>query len=344
MPLYSQPIRAQETPFAPTESTTEVNIYIGVIDIPHIDEPGETYDLDAYLTLVWEDPAAYDYIKEKMGIPEGTTYMSLSKDGAHEQIEDSGWLNIIQFTNQVGDRHILNASLRILPTGEVTYDERFQATLSSKFYLKSYPFDSQKLHIEIETFNLDINDVLFAASQETITFYKSPKYVDADFELEEWFINPQIDVYVGEYTSNMTGRTYSYVSIDILANRKTGFHIWKIFLPLILILAVSWSVFWIARENVSSRLSISSIGFLSAISFNFFVSSSLPKISYLTFMDRFIAGVFLFMALTVIVVLIMHFATERGKLGIVSRMNQQARWIFPAIFGIYMLVTTLALS
>ena len=161
--------------------------------------------------------------------------------------------------------------------------------------------------------------------------------------MEEWHLEQNIASNVGKYTSKLAGRSFSYVSIDITAHRKVGFHIWKIFLPLVLIIGISWSVFWIWTENVANRLSISMIGFLTAISFGFFISSSLPKISYLTFMDYGIIGIYVFMTLTVLEVLTTHFLSNRGKELIASRLNLYSRWLFPASFLLYLAVIALVI-
>ena len=181
----------------------------------------------------------------------------------------------------------------------------------------------------------------FPEGSSKILLYESPIEQLSEgevIELEEWYLDSSIDIEVGEYVASVSERSFSYMSIDIPADRKSGFHIWKIFLPLILIIGISWSVFWIWSENVGSRLSVSVIGFLTAISFNFFVSSNLPKISYLTFMDYCIIGIFIFMTITVAQVLITHFLVRRGGEVLAVRLNSYSRWLFPIAFLLYLLI------
>lgn len=336
-PVFPESVNAQENGSSATQPTL-VTIWIGVIDIPDVDEPIETFDLDAYLNLTWNDKSAYEYIKQNRTLSADGKYRSDSAAAALCGLDEIGWANILQFTNQVGQREILNASLWIDTEGNVTYDERFQATFRSDYKLRAFPFDSQEFHLEIETFNLDNTKVVFEASKETIIFYESPKVQKEHtniINLEEWEANSEIKCFVGEYTSKMSGRSYSYVSIDIISQRKFGFHVWKIFLPLILIIAISWSVFWIGKEAVASRLSISSIGFLTAISFGFFVTNSLPRISYLTFMDTFIIGVYFLMSLTVLEVLSTYFLAKQGRELVAGKIDMYARWLFPLCLVVY---------
>ncbi len=341
-PLFPQPVQAQPEVNQPVV----VSVWIGIIDIPDVDEPLETYDLDMYITLQWNDPRAYEYVKEHKVLSPDGQYRSDSTAAARSGLDEIGWANLFQFTNQVGPRDLLNASLWIDTEGNITYDERFQARFRSSYQLRSFPFDTQKFHLEIETFNLDKSIAVFEASEDTVIFYESPTEQNDDREaiyLEEWTVEDEIECSVGEYTSKMSGRSYSYISIDIIAHRKSGFHIWKVFLPLILIIGLAWSTFWIGKEAVSNRLSISSIGFLTIVSFGFYLTSNLPKISYLTFMDTFIIGAYSLMGLTVVEVLATYFLMREGKEQIAETINLHSRWAFPSCLCLYLVIMALVL-
>ena len=321
-----------------------ITVSLGIIDIPKIDEPMETFDIDSYLFLEWNDPAVYEYIAGRQMLPPEHTYKFYTTSEVQNILKEVGWPEIVQFTNQVGRREVLSSYLWVESDGDITYYERFQGTFHSKYELRKYPFDSQKLNILIETAYFDKTLIEFEAPRENIVFYEKPTNPNPEnkaLELEEWYLDPDIECHVGEYVSKMTGRSFSYVSIDISAQRKVGFHIWKIFLPLILIICISWSVFWIWTENVANRLSISMIAFLTAISFGFFISSSQTKISYLTLMDLFIIGTYIFMTLTVVEVLTTHFLARQGKELIAARVNFYSRWLFPASFLVYLIVAAL---
>ncbi len=321
-----------------------ITVKMGIIDIPVIDEPMETFDIDSYLFLEWNDHSAYEKYSVNQEFPEDR-YTFYSTSNVQAALREIGWPEVIQFTNQVGTREILSSYLYIESNGKITYYERFQGTFHSKYELKKYPFDTQKLNILIESAYYDATimqfDKPFPEGSSKISLYESPIEQLSEgevFELEEWYLDDNIDIEVGEYVASVSERSFSYMSINIPADRKAGFHIWKIFLPLVLIIGISWSVFWIWSENVGSRLSVSVIGFLTAISFNFFVSSNLPKISYLTFMDYCIIGIYIFMTITVTQVLITHFLVRRGSEVVAVRLNSYSRWLFPAAFLLYLLI------
>lgn len=341
---YSPHQASAEEKEAGIDGPFTITVKMGIIDIPVINEPMETFDIDSYLFLKWNDPSAYEKYSMTQVLPEDK-YTLYSSSNVQSALREIGWPEVIQFTNQVGKREVLSSYLYIESNGNITYYERFQGTFHSKYELKKYPFDTQELNILIESAYYDTTimkfDNPFPEGSSKILLYESPIEQLSEgevFELEEWYLDSSIDIEVGEYVASVSERSFSYMSIDIPADRKSGFHIWKIFLPLILIIGISWSVFWIWSENVGSRLSVSVIGFLTAISFNFFVSSNLPKISYLTFMDYCIIGIFIFMTITVAQVLITHFLVRRGGEVLAVRLNSYSRWLFPIAFLLYLLI------
>ena len=70
--------------------------------------------------------------------------------------------------------------------------------------------------------------------------------------------------------------------------RKSGYYIFKIILPILLILSICWSSVWINPKELESRLTITIVCLLSLIAYNFVIDSDLPKLEYLTIMDYII--------------------------------------------------------
>ncbi|MFC1946728.1 hypothetical protein ACFLXY_02275 [Chloroflexota bacterium] len=314
-----------------------VFVDLAVLDIPEVDELAETFEIDAYLRLKWNDPSAYDEIGKEM-LP-GSTYHSASTGEAMETLENIGWFYIVEIANQVGERNTLLASLSITPEGEIEYMERLQVALRSEYILNRYPFDSQNLRIRIESFAYDASKLIF--KNDSIIFYRTLDSKDSRLVLEEWVLPEDIWSAANVSHSTLMDNDWPYIEANIEIERKFGYHVWKIFLPLFLIISISWSVFWVGKENVGSRLSLSLISLLTVISFNFFVSTNLPKISYLTFMDYYVIGIYIFMTLAVIEVLTTYLISNYGKEVIASRINLHSRWVFPMCFIIYLLVMVL---
>jgi len=338
--LSTFPQKAQAHPVDAEESGPFiVSVDLAILDIPEIDELAETFEIDAYLRLKWNDASAYNQIGKEVNY--GSTYNSDSTSEAMEILENIGWFYIVEIANQVGQRNTLLASLSITPEGEIEYMERLQVTLRSEYKLSSYPFDSQTLRIRIESFAYDASKLIF--EDDAIIFYRTLDSKESHLILEEWELPGNIWSEADVSHSQLMETDWPYIEAHIEIQRKFGYHVWKIFLPMLLIISISWSVFWIDKENVGSRLSLSLISLLTIISFNLFVSTNLPKISYLTFMDYFVIGIYVFMTLAVTEVLTTYLLSNSGKQAIASRINFHSRWMFPVCYVIYLLVMVLVI-
>ena len=78
------------------------------------------------------------------------------------------------------------------------------------------------------------------------------------------------------------------MQIDIIVDRKSGYYIFKIIVPIILILMICWSSVWINPREIESRLTITIVCLLSLIAYNFVIDADMPKLEYLTIMDYII--------------------------------------------------------
>ena len=81
------------------------------------------------------------------------------------------------------------------------------------------------------------------------------------------------------------GTFHNGLMIEIELERKHGYYIFKVILPIVLILIVCWSVVWIDPREIESRLTITIVCLLSLIAYNFVIDEELPKLEYLTVMD-----------------------------------------------------------
>ncbi|XP_041361598.1 uncharacterized protein LOC121377594 isoform X2 [Gigantopelta aegis] len=80
------------------------------------------------------------------------------------------------------------------------------------------------------------------------------------------------------------------------AYRRSGFFLWNNFLFMALITAMSFTIFAVDRNDPGRRLQLTFILILTGMTFKYVVTKSLPKISYLTHLDKYIicSMVFLF--------------------------------------------------
>ncbi len=78
-----------------------------------------------------------------------------------------------------------------------------------------------------------------------------------------------------DYGDGHAGATSAAV-VSMEMARKPGFVLRVIVVPLMLLVMLSWSVFWMDRESLGDRMDLSFIGILTVVAFQTVVSDSLP--------------------------------------------------------------------
>ena len=101
------------------------------------------------------------------------------------------------------------------------------------------------------------------------------------------------------YSKKINSRSENVLDIEIIIERNWSHYVWKIMLPVFLILCVAWYVLWIPTEKYEARLNTSIIALLALIAYNFVFQDDIPKLEYLTDMDRFILLSYIFCCIPV---------------------------------------------
>lgn len=105
----------------------------------------------------------------------------------------------------------------------------------------------------------------------------------ADWTIDHWKAETRQLSFSGKRESQ--GFVFSFV-----ATRISGHILIKFIIPLFLIVAMSWVVFWIDPVDGASQISVSVTSVLTLIAYHIAATSKLPDISYLTRMDLFLFG------------------------------------------------------
>ena len=156
-------------------------------------------------------------------------------------------------------------------------------TFKNNFNLKTFPFDKQKLRIFLynEKYPVDMHRaVVTSYSIKKANQFKKENQIPG-WQIEK--VNQKYEFYKGVNNSYNDG-----VALEIDVSRNSGYYIFKVILPILLILMICWSAVWIDPKEIESRLTITIVCLLSLIAYNFVIDSDLPKLEYLTIMDYII--------------------------------------------------------
>ena len=96
------------------------------------------------------------------------------------------------------------------------------------------------------------------------------------------------------YLDKVYASSQNSIELIIEVKRNSAHYLFKIIIPVFLILCVAWSVLWIPTYKLDARLTTSIVALLSLIAYNFVFEGDIPKLDYLTDLDKFILLSYIF--------------------------------------------------
>ena len=315
-----------DTVAIPPAFPTEVVIGLGVIDIPRIDEREQFFEVDGRLFAIWVDPALAfdpDVVGDVQRLYEG--------DAARQKLKTEIWSPGFELVDGQSARRTRGIAVTIDFDGTVFYEERFAATVSQEYRLDDFPFDSHVISFRIEPFAQDTTRVTFTSVDDYLaSFGETVPELGFSWQSDEWIFNGED---FAPTVNNDTDNGFASATFEIPIERKSGFYVTNVILPLLLIVAISWAVFWMDFEDMSlaDRLTVSVTSLLTVVAFDFVTSDSLPKLPYATRLDSLYTISYLFLALTVLASVVAHKRHHRGDNGD-SKLDRLGRRFVPATY------------
>jgi hypothetical protein len=317
-----QLVRCAETPAlierpASGNSPTQVSVGIWVVDINSIDSAQQNFTADIAAVLRWKDPRLAH-------TGSGVAHYTL------EQI----WhprVSIANETNSVSRK--LPETVEVDPDGSVVYRQRYVGAFTQSLRLQSFPFDRQTFRVHLVAIRYRPNEVTFVPDENWIrdglqrAAGISPSITLPDWTIEKWETKPLTYALA-------PGLQYSGYAFEFTAARNVRHYVLKVILPLVLIVMMSWAVFWIDPVTSNSQISVAVTSMLTLIAYRFAVDSQLPRLPYMTRLDALFLTSTLLVFLSLIEVLVTTILDNNGQTERAKTVDRYCRVIFPAIFVI----------
>ncbi len=329
MILFSASVSAQE--IAPTKAqliaerphangtTTEVTVRVFLIDIDEIDDVHQRFNVDMFLGIAWNDP--------RLALPEEERSGQIRTFPMNQIWTPRGLI--------VNDRGLtpklpLVADVDVL--GNVIYRQRLSGELAVDLDLKDFPFDTQQLPVQIISYQYSPDEVRFSPGAQLVANIEG-------FSVEGWSFS-LLETRYGDFEIPALGLARPQMTFVIEAKRNAQYYLLTMFLPMCLIVFMSWTAFWIQPNVVPPRIAISTASIFSLIAFGFSIRLSLPRVSYVTRADLFVIGCTLLVFLALGAAVIGSRWASADKLEQAIRLNAAIRWIY---VGLFVLVATASL-
>jgi hypothetical protein len=122
----------------------------------------------------------------------------------------------------------------------------------------------------------------------------------------------------------------SRFTFELHAKRHLAYYVFRILLPLAIIIVVSWILFFL--KDYAKRVDAAGANLLLFIAFNFTISSDLPRLGYLTFLDTLLISAFLVTA--VVLVLSVYLARQdmKGRQAFVAKVDRYVITLYPLAY------------
>lgn len=153
--------------------------------------------------------------------------------------------------------------------------------------LKQFPFDCQDLSILL-TSELSYDELEFVESATELSRLNE----HADVDSQEWDLHQHVEVIISDILSDCNVGPVKRPSVKFTcrASRRFGYFIINNFLISTLLCLLAFSSLAVSPQNTFGRLQLCMIILLTTVTFKVAVSQNLPKISYLTYLDKAILG------------------------------------------------------
>jgi hypothetical protein len=295
----------------------QISVGIWVVDINSIDSAQQSFTADVAVILQWKDPR-----------------LAHSGSGVANYPLDRIWhpqIGIANETNSVSRR--LPEAVEVEPDGTVAYRQLYVGSFTQALRLKSFPFDKQTFRVHLVAIRSSSGEVQFVPNQKWVDAGLrkaggiAPSITLPDWTIQNWDIKPLV------YTLAPGLESSGYV-FEFTASRNVQHYILKVILPLVLIVIMSWAVFWIDPSHSNSQINIAITSMLTLIAYRFAVDSQLPRLPYTTRLDAFILTSTLLVFFSLIEVLITTILDNNKQTERAKKIDRYCRVIFPALFAI----------
>lgn len=308
--LYS-PLRPE-----PEGEPTVVGLSLMFQDISRLNDVEQTMTADVYIAARWRDPRLAD----------------ASRGQGSADCPDPGkqlWTPLVEPEN--------------LRSRQLFYDKRFLVDANGTVTL------TRRILVEIAN-PLDLHDFPFDRHQFVITLWPAISRTDevVFHSLDRWLaINNNLSLLgweVGTPTSSVQesariGRigTYSRYDVTIDLERDWGFYAWKLGVPLILIVLMAYTVYFIPPSAVAQQVGVGMTSMLTLVAYMLALGNNLPKISYLTRMDQLFVGCAVLVFLGLIKAILMTRWVQQEATDVIQRVDHLGRWLYPIALLLVML-------
>ena len=300
------------------EAPIEVKSGLRILRISAVDSQNENFSVVGSLRMDWTDP--------RLAFSPDTCNCAVKlyteKEFDRFLAEVGSRWPAFSFFNQLGNRWTQSRAAAIWPDGRVRYAEHFNTTFQADFDFRQYPFDTQTFPIYL--------DLLYGNSVYTMTAL--PGYSEIDpAHGEDEFIISDFTTEPSTVMPSAANEPVSRLTFSFSAPRHLNYYLLQVFLPIILIILISWFTFFL--RDYTRRIEAAAANILLFIAFSWSLADNYPRLGYLTFLDAIMTVTFAVNVLVLLYNVVMKRLETQGKTARVERIDNILDWAYPLSYA-----------
>jgi hypothetical protein len=284
--------------------------------IINLDQPSEIMKAAGVIRLEWTDPAlAFD--------PDdcNCAYKLYTENDFNKFLSEvKGRWPDFTFFNQQGNRWTQNRVVQVEANGHAVYLERFTTDFQLDFDWTAYPFDRQDFYIKADLLNSE-DDYVFAPTENF-------DEIDPNHGEDE-FIITGFDTQITSELSSRRVPTSRY-TFHFAAPRHLDYYLFRIFVPILLIVTVSYITFFL--KDYGRRIEIATGNLLLFIAFSWSLGDNYPRMGYLTFLDAIMAITFVINTAVVALNVYYKWLEQNGQRDKADRLEAPMNYVYPIAY------------
>ena len=257
--VMAKPLTGKLTPLGtPNPSAERVTVGLYVINVYDINLSSQTYYLTGYVWMRWK--------------------------GENDPTQS------LEFTNTVEEWGLLRKNIYekplVLEDGSYYQATRIQGRFFQPFDLTNYPLDKQKLILLIE--NSDNADkVVFLPDTDASGYDQN--LMAPGWDITSLQMEPLIHDYGTNFGDPADPGTYSTVKFALDLTRMQNLFIWKLMLPLVIVLFTNWLALLLSPTRIDVRTAMPATALLTTVFLQQASLDAIPQVASLVLMDKIYA-------------------------------------------------------
>jgi len=257
---------------------------VDLLALTDVDQLQQTFSAQIYMQ--WRIPGGAEDEHLCKELHTDRPAFPIGPDGKPTFRPPAGWfLNQFDFSNAIEVRQLDKAIMRSGP--DLMMSTRYQGTFSEALELESFPFDSQPLAIRMVVNCRESGPVPVRLEIDSpIAKSVDPRKSFALYQ--QWHLADLLCVRIGK-TSDVSDRVFPQVSFSAFVARRPAFVLTNVALPSMLISCLSFVPFCLdATSAIADRFALLFALVLTTVAFKSTISTMVPAISYLTWLDKYV--------------------------------------------------------